>query len=189
MTTAKLKDTAAGPAVTVVIPVFNRDRELRRALKSVLCQTLIDFECVVIDDASDYDIAAIVASYGDPRLRVIRRECNGGPYAARFSGMRVARGRYALFLDSDHELYPWALAQACRYLDKTAQVDMVSALFVHDEDSRLFVRVRDAPRIVTPEEACTEPGVPDRVSAVRRCVVEEWLRSGQITLCSRPTSH
>lgn len=175
MTTTRVKDAASDPAVTVVVPVFNRDGELRRAIKSVLRQTLSDFECVVIDDASDHDIGAIVASYGDRRLRVVRRECNGGPYAARFTGMRVARGRYALFLDSDHELYPWALAQACRYLDEIAQVDMVSALFLRDEDSRLFVRVRNAPRIVTPEEACSEPGAPDRVSAVRRCVVEEWL--------------
>jgi glycosyltransferase involved in cell wall biosynthesis len=166
---------SAAPTVTVVIPVYNRDSALRRAIDSVRRQTLGEFECVVVDDASDHDIADIVASYCDPRLRVIRREVNGGPYAARFTGMQAVRGTYAFFLDSDHELYPWALAQARHYLDKTPNVDLVCGLFVRNEDSRLFVRVRDAPRVVTPEELRVQGAIPDRIAAVRRCVVDEFL--------------
>ena len=165
----------AAPIITVVIPVYNRDRALRRAIESVRRQTLNDFECIVVDDASDYNIAEIVSSYRDRRLRVIRRNVNGGPYAARFTGLEAMRGAYALCLDSDHELYPWALAQARHYLDETPDVDHVCGLYVRNEDSRLFVRVHNAPRIVTPEQARTEPAIPDRVAAFRRCLADEWL--------------
>src|SRR5438067_13823117 len=110
------------PLITVVLPVHNRDKVLRRAIDSVRGQTLKEFECVVVDDSSDFDIAPIVSSYGDSRLRFIRRDVNGGPYAARFTGLQAMQGDYALFLDSDWELYPWALAQACRYLDEKPNV-------------------------------------------------------------------
>jgi glycosyltransferase involved in cell wall biosynthesis len=165
----------AAPIITVILPVYNRDRALRRAIESVRRQTLGEFECIVVDDASDYDIAEIVSTYRDRRFRVIRRDVNGGPYAARFTGLQAMSGVYALFLDSDWELYPWALAQACRYLDETPKVSLVCALHLRNEDSKLFVRIRDAPRVVTPEQARTEPAIPDRVAAFRRCLADEWL--------------
>lgn len=164
------------PLITVVVPVYNRDRELRRAIESVRRQTLGDFECVVVDDASDYDIAQIVSTYSDYRLRVIRRNINGGPYAARFTGLEAMRGTYGIFLDSDHELYPWTLAQARHYLDEVPDVDRVCGLHMRNADSRLFVRVHDAPRIVTPAQARTEPAIPDRIAAFRRCLADEWLK-------------
>jgi glycosyltransferase involved in cell wall biosynthesis len=163
------------PILTVIIPVYNRDRELRRAIDSVRRQTFGQFECIVVDDASDYDIAAIVTTYRDQRFRVIERDVNGGPYAARFTGLEAMQGIYGLFLDSDHELYPWTLAQARHYLDEVPDVDRVCGLHMRNEDSRLFVRVHDAPRIVTPEQARTEPAIPDRLAAFRRSLADEWL--------------
>lgn len=164
------------PAISVIVPVHNRDASLRRALDSVSRQTLTDFECLVVDDGSDVDIRSVVESLCDPRLRYIRRDENGGPYVARFRGMQSARGRYTLFLDSDWELYPWALDQARRHLDETPSVDMVCGLHVRNEDSRLFVRVRNAPLVASPDDARREGLIPDRVGVVRRCVVDEWLQ-------------
>ena len=161
--------------ITVILPVYNREMQLRRAIASVLRQTMPHFDCIIVDDASECNVEAIVASYGDVRLRCIRREVNGGPYAARFTGMEAMRGHHALLLDSDWELYPWALAQALHYLETNPAVDMVRGLHVRNEDSCLFVRVRNGPRVITPAEASREPPIPDRVVAVRRCVVDEWL--------------
>lgn len=168
--------STSDPAISVVIPVFDRDEELRRALRSVLGQTRGDFECIVVDDASTIDIASIVEGFEDPRLRVVRKEQNGGPYAARMSGLETMAGANAIFLDSDEVLYPWALAQAQAYLEKTPTVDIVCAIQVRNEDSVLPVRVRNAPRIVRPEEARRQrPIFADRIAAVRRVVVDHWL--------------
>jgi glycosyltransferase involved in cell wall biosynthesis len=67
-----------------------------------------DFECLVVDDASPEPVQVA----DDPRIRVIRREHNGGPAAARNTGLDAARGRYVTFLDDDDLYAPQRLALA-----------------------------------------------------------------------------
>ncbi len=92
--------------VSVVVPVYNRANELKRALRSVLQQSYQDFEVVVVDDASTEDISGAVAELGDSRIRVITKPVNEGAAAARNSGILAARGRWVAFLDSDDEWLP-----------------------------------------------------------------------------------
>ncbi|WP_227873227.1 glycosyltransferase family 2 protein [Brachybacterium ginsengisoli] len=91
------------PLVTVVMPVFNGARTLRRSLGSVLDQTRSDLELIVVDDASTDDTAHIVeeVAQGDSRVRLIRRERSGGPAAARNTGIASGTGRYLAFCDAD----------------------------------------------------------------------------------------
>jgi glycosyltransferase involved in cell wall biosynthesis len=163
------------PRITVVLPVFNRQSELRRALVSMRDQTLSDFECLVVDDCSTIPIEPVVAEFGDPRFRYLRNSQNGGPYNARTMGYRCMNSEYLLQLDSDWEAYPWTLSQSVRYLDEYPQVDAVSGMHVRHHDSAMFVRVREGKKIVSPEEYVKGSLAPDCVGAIRRCVVEEWL--------------
>lgn len=167
---------SAEPKVSVVMPVFNRIEPLGRALASLREQTWEDFECVIVDDASAIDVAPVVEGFADPRFRLVRRETNGGPYAARWTGYRELRGEYVFHLDSDWEAFPWALDQSRRHLDETPEVDGVIGLHLRSSDSCAFVRITDHRRIVTPEMAAEEEPLADRVGVVRRSVVEEWLR-------------
>jgi glycosyltransferase involved in cell wall biosynthesis len=160
--------------VSVIVPVHDRDRDLRRALASVKHQSHADFECLVVDDASTVDIASIVADLDDSRFLYIRRERNGGPAAARKSAFAAIRGEYAFPLDSDWELYPWALEQGVRHFQQHSQVDIICALHVRHEDSRLFVRSYGE-RIVTPAEFRRKEPAPDRVAIVRRNIIDLWL--------------
>jgi glycosyltransferase involved in cell wall biosynthesis len=160
--------------VSVIVPVYNRDNDLRRALASVQRQSYANFECLVVDDASTIDIAGIVAELEDERFRCIRRDANGGPAAATKTGLAEVAGEYVLTLGSDWELYPWALEQGVRHFRECPQVDIVSALHVRHEDSRLFVRA-ESERTVTPSEFRKQEPVPDRVAMVRRNIVELWL--------------
>lgn len=162
--------------ITVVVPVFNRRDELKRALASLRAQTLAEFECLVVDDCSTVPIEPLVAELSDRRFRYLRNGQNGGPYNARVVGYRHMSAEYLLQLDSDWEAYPWALSQAVRYLDEYRQVDAVSGMHVRQSDLAMFVRVSGGRRIVSPEEYRNGSLVPDCVGAVRRCVVEEWLR-------------
>jgi glycosyltransferase involved in cell wall biosynthesis len=158
-----------------VIPVHNRDRELRRALASVQGQSYRDFECLVVDDASAFDIAGIVAAFNDPRFRCIRRGANGGPTAARRSAFAQVAGDYVLRLDSDDELYPWALDQGVRGLANHPTVDIICAINLRHEDGTLFVRVEGGERVITPSEFRRSEPLPDRVAMVRRNIVDLWL--------------
>ena len=164
------------PLVSVVIPAYERRWETLRALRSVQRQTVEDFECIVVDDASTEDIVGTVSRLADPRFRAIRREANGGPYAARFTAFREIDSPAALFLDSDHELYPWSLERGLHYLRHNAAVDIVCGLHVRTSDSRLFVRVADGPLLITPADARLQSPIPDRPSMFRIAVVHEWSR-------------
>jgi glycosyltransferase involved in cell wall biosynthesis len=97
-----------GP-VSVIIPVYNRPAELRRAIRSVLAQSYADFELIVVDDASSENIAAVVEDIGDSRVRLIHKTVNQGAASARNTGIEAATGRWVAFLDSDDEWLPHKL--------------------------------------------------------------------------------
>jgi glycosyltransferase involved in cell wall biosynthesis len=104
-----------GP-VSVVIPVYNRTAELRRAVRSVLAQSYADLELLVVDDASTDDITGALDDITDPRLRLIRKPVNQGAAAARNTGIQAATGRWVAFLDSDDEWLPQKLELQLRRL-------------------------------------------------------------------------
>jgi glycosyltransferase involved in cell wall biosynthesis len=86
--------------VSVVIPTFNRAHTIGAALSSVLDQEFADLECLVVDDGSTDDTAAVVAGFQDPRVRYIAGR-HAGVSAARNLGVGRARGDIIAFLDSD----------------------------------------------------------------------------------------
>lgn len=103
------------PRISVILPVFNRATTIRRCLDSVRAQTLADWELIVTDDASSDDSVAVIESYGDPRIRILRHERNRGAAAARNTAMRQARGEFVAWIDSDDEWLPGKLtAQVAR---------------------------------------------------------------------------
>ena len=119
-----------GP-VSVVIPVYNRTVELRRAVRSVLAQTHADLELLVVDDASTEDIAGAIEDIADPRLRLIRKPVNAGAAAARNTGIQAATGRWIAFLDSDDEWLPNKLElQLKRLADRPANARICCSGYV-----------------------------------------------------------
>jgi glycosyltransferase involved in cell wall biosynthesis len=93
------------PEFSVIIPTFGRPAFLADSVESVLRQTITDFECIVVDDASP----VTPTLPDDPRLRLVRRETNGGPPAARNTGIGAASGRFLAFLDDDDVWLPGRL--------------------------------------------------------------------------------
>ncbi len=96
------------PKVSVVITAYNRPDYLQAALNSVLEQTYENIEIIVVDDASETDLAGVVQScLGE--VRYIRQDENGGPSRARNRGVVLAEGAYVAFLDDDDEWLPGKL--------------------------------------------------------------------------------
>ena len=170
--TPKLKMNA--PCLTIVVPVFNRPTELRRALASLSAQTLADFECIVVDDASTESIESVVQEFDD-RFRYIRRDANGGCAAARLDGFRQCKDGYVTTLDSDNELYPWALDRAARLLDQHASADCVTGLYVFPDGLRN--PVEGGQLLMKPVDymISSNLGASDCQYVVRWHVVERWL--------------
>ena len=161
------------PAVTVVVPVKDRQAELRRALASVTAQTLEQVECIVVDDASSVPIEPIVREFGD-RFLYVRNNENRGCTWSRIVGNSYAKGRYVAQLDSDNELSPNALERATQLLDARMDIAAVSGLYLFDRGLR--VRVSGGERVVGVEEYISRSAPrADCVTVVRDTVVREWL--------------
>lgn len=139
-------ETAAVPAVSVVVIVYNDASRLTTAVRSVLDQTLRGVEVVIVDDRStdgSYDVAQRLAAAHPDRVRAFRLpENSGGCGAPRNHGIQQARGDYVLFLDSDDVLE----RNACRNMLEAAEstgADLVSGLCVRVHvDSRAAKEVK-----------------------------------------------
>jgi len=99
--------------VTVVIPTRNRRALLAEAIGSVQRQTYSNWELIVVDDCSEDDTWAYLASLKDPRIRAIRLDRHQERSVARNLGLAEAKGEYVLFLDDDDRLLPDALVVLC----------------------------------------------------------------------------
>ena len=97
-------DNNSSPMVSVIIPVFNREYCINRAIDSVLNQTYKNLEVIVVDDGSTDKTLDVVNKYAD-RIKVIRQE-NSGPSRARNAGIKASKGFFVGFLDSDDEWLP-----------------------------------------------------------------------------------
>ncbi len=97
------------PLVTILIPVYNRAAMAAEAVESCLAQTWRPLEILVVDDGSTDDLADALARFGGA-VR-IARQSNGGVSRARNAGIRLAKGDFVHFLDSDNLLLPTAVAQ------------------------------------------------------------------------------
>ncbi len=92
--------------ISVIIPTYNRERTILRAVRSVLDQTYGDIELIVVDDGSQDGTADALKAVSDPRLRLIKTESNMGACAARNLGVAMAQGEWVAFQDSDDFWYP-----------------------------------------------------------------------------------
>lgn len=145
------------PAVSVVLPTYNRAHSLSGAIRSVLDQSFRDLELIVVDDASTEDIEAVIANFGDPRIRYLRLERNSGAAAARNVGMAETRGRYIAFQDSDDIWLPGKLARQVELLEgQPPNVGVVTGLKI--------LYGRDAARIYGPGRVACAPDPAKRMT-------------------------
>lgn len=97
----------SSPCYSVVIPTFNRSRDLKKTLDSVICQSFQNWEVVVVDDGSApihlAELESILGEYKDERIFLVKHESNLGGSAARNTGVKHANGEWICFLDSDDE--------------------------------------------------------------------------------------
>jgi glycosyltransferase involved in cell wall biosynthesis len=118
--------SAINPAISVVLPTYNRAALLGRSIRSVLGQSYRDFELIVIDDGSTDETSVVVDGFSDPRIRYLPLPRNTGAGAARNVGIRIAKGKFLAFQDSDDEWLPSKLSkQMSAFKSGTAKLGMV----------------------------------------------------------------
>src|SRR5919106_1718045 len=116
--------SSAVPSVSVVIAAYNASRTLPQTLKSLRAQTLREFDAVIVDDGSTDETAAIAASTGDDRIKVVTQR-NAGVSAARNRGAAETRGEFLSFLDADDLWTPDKLASQLAALRASPDAGLV----------------------------------------------------------------
>ena len=132
------------PAVSIVLPTFNRLKYLRPAVDSVFAQTFTDWELIVADDGSEEETAAYLEGLANrPRVKLLRLPHTGSPGAVRNAAWREARGEYIAFLDSDDVWLPEKLTSQIASLQSHPERGWSHTAFaVIDDSGKLLTGVR-----------------------------------------------
>src|SRR3989338_8567336 len=128
------------PEVSIIIPAFNSAEYISETLQSIIAQSFVNWEALVIDDCSSDNTADVVKRYEkiDSRISYYRLDSNSGrPAIPRNYGIKRAKGRYIAFLDSDDLWFPSRLERQMEYFSRHPDVTLVfsdSINIVHKGD-------------------------------------------------------
>lgn len=128
------------PKISIIIPMYNVEKYLRRCLDSVLNQTFQDWQAICVDDGSPDNSGAIAEEYAarDKRFVVVHK-INGGLSDARNAGFPYAKGKYIMYLDSDDFIHPQTMEIAYTLAEKNKS-DIASFTYDRIYRPRLMVR-------------------------------------------------
>jgi succinoglycan biosynthesis protein ExoO len=116
--------------ITVVIPVFNKERHVERAIRSTLSQTLSPAEILIVDDASTDGSSERIAAHSSPLIRVLRRTAPGpGGYAARNLAIETSRTEWIAFLDADDAWAPDHLQSVAEAMARNGNDPAIGCVF------------------------------------------------------------
>lgn len=131
-----MQNRGANPRVSVLLPVYNGERDLPTALDSILAQTIQDWELIAVDDGSTDRSGQILQDYAarDDRFRIIRRS-NGGVAAALNDALAAAGGEFCARMDADDIALPERLGLQVEYLERNPNcVAVGTQVILIDED-------------------------------------------------------
>ena len=115
----------SAPTVTVLMTMFDAAPHLRASVESILAQTFGDFEFVIVDDGSRDDSAAIVESYRDARIRLVRNDRNKGQTPCLNQGLALARGAWVARQDADDISLPRRLERQMERLRRDEKLALL----------------------------------------------------------------
>ena len=122
--------TSSTPLVSIVIPTYNRAHCIARTINSVIEQSVTDWELVIIDNNSTDSTLEIISSFSDERISTSQIENNGIVATSRNLGIRLSRGKYVAFLDSDDWWVPEKLEISVSALKEGPYIAIYSLLKV-----------------------------------------------------------
>jgi glycosyltransferase involved in cell wall biosynthesis len=131
------------PLVSVILPVYNGVKTVRRAVESILFQTYPNFELIVINDGSKDETTSILTSFHDERIRVLHQE-NRGLVLSLNRGIKEANGQYIARMDADDFAMPDRLKKQVEFMENNPAVGVLgtAAKIVYSDGTQ---RVRHRP--------------------------------------------
>ena len=121
--------------VSIIIPVYNTpEKKLRRCIDSIIVQSFVDYECIIVDDGSTDNFGGIIDYYSrlDARFMAVHKK-NGGVSSARNCGLRIAKGEWIVFVDSDDYLLPDHISSMMAAVSDDVDLVMTGFRFLHPD--------------------------------------------------------
>jgi glycosyltransferase involved in cell wall biosynthesis len=130
------------PKVSVILPTYNEEAYIVRALESIRRQTYSDIEVIIIDDGSADETVSLITEFDDPRIKLIQRASDTGITSALNRGIREAKGEYVARQDADDWSDPERLQRQVKFLNTNPDIAMVGtgAYLVDNNGDRIAKR-------------------------------------------------
>jgi len=136
----------SSPKITVLMTVYNGEQYLKQTVSSILKQTYLDFEFLIIDDTSTDSSMDILNFFQDSRIRIVCNEQNMGQTRSLNKGLQLAKGKYIARMDADDLAYPHWLENQITFIENNPEYVVVSANAVIINSKGDTVKILNSPQ-------------------------------------------
>lgn len=126
------------PLVTILMPVYNAELFLKRAMESILNQTYKNIEFLIIDDGSTDNSMAIIKSYQDERIKLIENTKNQGLIYSLNTGLEMASGKYIARMDADDISHRERIQKQCAYMENHINIGILGTFIQKENKFKLY---------------------------------------------------
>lgn len=171
--------------VSVIIPVYNAEKYISETIESVLNQTYQEIEIVIVDDCSNDKSRQIIENYAVNYSNIVfhTQDKNYGAAVARNKALRIARGRYVAFLDSDDLWYPQKIERQLKFMKNNNAPICFTSIEMIDEKNNLIKGKRDVRKIVNYKFLLKNTMIATSTVVIDRNTIGDFqmpnIRSGQ----------
>lgn len=131
--------------ISVIMPVYNAERYVKKAIDSILMQTFRDFELIIVEDGSDDNSFNIIKEYRDERIRVFQNSQNKGVVYSRNLGIQKAVGSYIALMDADDIAPDDRLEKSYHFLEQHSEYACVYGRIIYIDENDSLLKYRDTP--------------------------------------------
>lgn len=135
------------PKVSVIMPLYNAEKYVKKAIDSILEQTFSNFELILIDDCSMDKTMDIVMKINDPRIVILNNAQNRGIAFSRNRGIENSKGQYIAFMDDDDLTASDRLEKEVKFLDNNKDIDVVGGRFCIIDENDSIVQIMGEPLV------------------------------------------
>src|SRR6478752_4840840 len=141
------------PAVSVILPAYNCEKYIAKAIESVLHQTFTDLELIIVNDGSTDRTEEIIRSFSDPRILYQVNNTNKGLVFTLNKGIDIANGSYIARMDGDDICHPERLAKQKIFLDQNDEITIIASTidFINEQEEKTSIWELDR-QTITPEQ-------------------------------------
>jgi glycosyltransferase involved in cell wall biosynthesis len=126
------------PLVSVIMPVYNREKYVGEAIQSILNQTITDLELIIVDDASTDNTLKVIKTFNDDRIKILKNDTNQGVSFSLNRAILVAKGNYLARQDSDDISLPHRIEKQVDFMENYQEINVCGSLMKSYDNSVIF---------------------------------------------------